>query len=44
MSGTALLIMVGVALELAAQMESYLIEHHYEGFLTAGRLKGRGQR
>lgn len=43
MSGTALLIGVGVALELASQIESYLIEHRYEGFLgTAGRLRGRG--
>lgn len=41
MSGTALLIMVGVALETAAQIESYLIEHRYEGFLSSGRLKGR---
>ncbi len=44
MSGTALLIVVGVALETASQIESYLIEHHYEGFLTSGRLKGRGTR
>lgn len=43
MSGTALLIGVGVALELASQIESYLIEHRYEGFLGgAGRLRGRG--
>jgi preprotein translocase subunit SecY len=41
LSGTAMLIMVGVALETAAQMESYLIEHRYEGFLASGRLKGR---
>ncbi len=44
MSGTALLIVVGVALETAAQIESYLIEHRYEGFLTSGRLKSRGAR
>ncbi len=44
MSGTALLIVVGVALETAAQIESYLIEHRYEGFLTSGRLRGRGSR
>ena len=31
-SGTGLLIVVGVALELASQIESYLIEHRYEGF------------
>ena len=44
LSGTALLIVVGVANETAAQIESYLIEHRYEGFLTSGRLKGRGAR
>lgn len=41
LSGTSLLIVVSVALELSAQIESYLIEHRYEGFLTSGRLKGR---
>lgn len=41
MSGTALLIMVGVALDTAAQVESYLIEHNYEGFLLSGRMTGR---
>lgn len=40
--GTSLLIAVGVALETASQIESYLIEHRYDGFLTSGRLKGRG--
>jgi preprotein translocase subunit SecY len=44
MSGTALLIVVGVALETAAQIESYLIEHRYEGLLTAGRFKSRSIR
>jgi preprotein translocase subunit SecY len=44
LSGTALLIVVGVANETAAQVESYLIEHRYEGFLTSGRLRGRGGR
>ena len=44
LSGTALLIVVGVALETASQVESYLIEHRYEGFLSKGRLKGRGGR
>ena len=32
LGGTSLLIVVGVALETAAQIESYLIEHRYEGF------------
>ncbi len=44
LSGTGLLIMVGVALETASQIESYLIEHRYEGFLSSGRMKGRGAR
>jgi preprotein translocase subunit SecY len=44
LSGTALLIVVGVANETAAQIESYLIEHRYEGFLSSGRLRGRGAR
>jgi preprotein translocase subunit SecY len=44
LSGTSLLIMVGVALDTGAQIEAYLIEHRYEGFLTGGRLKGRGVR
>lgn len=41
MGGTALLIVVGVALETAAQIESYLVEHRYEGFLSSGRLRGK---
>lgn len=41
MGGTALLIVVGVTLEMAAQVESYLIEHHYEGFLSTGRMRSR---
>jgi len=41
MSGTAILIVVGVALETASQIEAYLIEHRYEGFLSTGRLKSR---
>jgi preprotein translocase subunit SecY len=44
MSGTALLIMVGVALDTAAQVEAYLIEHNYEGFLLSGRMTGRKPR
>ena len=44
LGGTSLLIVVGVALDTAAQIEAYLIEHRYEGFLTAGRLKMRGAR
>lgn len=45
LSGTGLLIVVGVTLEIASQIEAYLIEHRYEGFLASGnRLKGRGAR
>lgn len=44
LGGTSLLIVVGVALDTAAQIESYLIEHRYEGFLSAGRMKMRGVR
>lgn len=40
--GTALLIVVGVALDTVAQMESHLITRHYEGFMKGGkRIKGR---
>ena len=35
-----MLIVVGVALEMAAQVESYLIEHRYEGFLSTGKFRG----
>ena len=44
LGGTSMLIMVGVGLETAAQIESYLIEHRYEGFLTSGRMYGRSSR
>lgn len=40
MGGTSLLIVVGVALETSSQIEAYLIEHNYEGFLTTGKIKG----
>lgn len=41
-SGTSMLIMVGVALDTSAQIEGYLIEHKYEGFLlSGGKLRGR---
>lgn len=43
-SGTSMLIVIGVALELSNQIESYLIERRYEGFLRNGRLKGRAVR
>jgi preprotein translocase subunit SecY len=41
--GTALLIVVGVAVDTMAQMESHIISRNYEGFLKkgAGKIKGR---
>ncbi|MCB4792645.1 MAG: preprotein translocase subunit SecY [Elusimicrobia bacterium] len=39
--GTALLIVVGVALDTVGQIESHLIMRHYEGFMKDGRIKGR---
>jgi preprotein translocase subunit SecY len=39
--GTALLIVVGVALDTVAQMETHLISRNYEGFMKKGRLRGR---
>ena len=41
LQGISLLIAVGVALELSAQVETYLIEHRYEGFLSSGRMRSR---
>lgn len=39
--GTALLIVVGVALDTVAQIETHLITRNYEGFMKRGRLRGR---
>lgn len=40
--GLSLLIAVGVALDTASQIESYLIERRYEGFLGSNRrIRGR---
>ncbi len=42
--GTALLIVVGVAIDTMAQIESHMLTRHYEGFLKKSggtRLKGR---
>ncbi len=40
--GTALLIVVGVAIDTVSQMESHMLARQYEGFMTkGGRLKGR---
>jgi preprotein translocase subunit SecY len=39
--GTALLIVVGVAIDTISQIESHLVMRNYDGFMKAGRLKGR---
>ena len=39
--GTALLIVVGVALDTMAQVETHMITRNYEGFMKRGRLRGR---
>ncbi|MCX5851064.1 MAG: preprotein translocase subunit SecY [Deltaproteobacteria bacterium] len=39
--GTALLIVVGVALDTAGQIETHLLTRQYEGFMKKGRLSRR---
>lgn len=39
--GTSLLIMVGVILDTLQQIESYLLNRHYDGLMKSGRLRGR---
>ena len=39
--GTGLLIVVGVALDTAAAMETHMITRSYEGFMKRGRIRGR---
>ncbi|HET8760085.1 MAG TPA: preprotein translocase subunit SecY [Nitrospiria bacterium] len=39
--GTSLLIVVGVGLDTAQQIETHMITRNYEGFMRKGRLKGR---
>ncbi|MCB1065000.1 MAG: preprotein translocase subunit SecY [Verrucomicrobiae bacterium] len=42
--GTSLLIMVGVILDVMRQVETHLIQRHYDGFLRKGRIRGRFDR
>jgi preprotein translocase subunit SecY len=42
--GTSLLIVVGVAMDSAAQLESHLVMRRYDGFLEKGRIRGRSTR
>ncbi len=39
--GTALLIVVGVALDTVQQVESHMVMRHYEPFLKKGRVRSR---
>ncbi len=39
--GTALLIVVGVAMDTANQIESHMLTRHYEGFMKRGLGRGR---
>jgi len=39
--GTALLIVVGVAIDTMSKIQSYLISHQYEGLMQKARHKGR---
>lgn len=42
--GTSLLIMVGVVLDVMRQVETQLLQRHYDGFLRKGKIKGRYDR
>ncbi|MDP4584300.1 MAG: preprotein translocase subunit SecY [Verrucomicrobiales bacterium] len=42
--GTGLLIMVGVLLDVMRQVETHLIQRHYDGFLRKGKIRGRYDR
>ena len=42
--GTSLLIIVGVLLDTMRQVETHLIQRHYDGFLRKGRIRGRFER
>jgi len=39
--GTALLIVVGVAIDTVAQMQAHLIQRSYEGFMKKAKVRGR---
>lgn len=43
LGGTGLLIIVGVMLDTMKQIESHLLNRHYDGFMTKGKLKGRNR-
>jgi preprotein translocase subunit SecY len=35
--------MVGVLLDVMRQIETHLIQRHYDGFLRKGRIRGRSE-
>ena len=39
--GTGMLITVGVLLDTMRQIETYLLQRHYDGFLKKGKIRGR---
>ena len=39
--GTGMLITVGVILDTMRQIETFLLQRHYDGFLRKGRLRAR---
>jgi preprotein translocase subunit SecY len=41
MGGTSMLIMVGVVLDTLQQIETYLLNRHYDGMLEGGSIRGR---
>ncbi len=42
--GTALLIVVGVAMDTVGQVEAHLVAHNYDSFIQGARMRGRGGR
>ena len=41
--GTGMLITVGVVLDTMRQIETHLLQRHYDGFLKKGKIRGRSQ-
>jgi preprotein translocase subunit SecY len=42
--GTSILILVGVLLDVMRQVETHLLQRHYDGFLRKGKIRGRFDR
>ncbi len=41
MGGTSMLIMVGVVLDTLQQIETYLLNRHYDGLMEGGKIRGK---